>query len=246
MIDLNNLLELDPYSLSKQEKDKIYAEIFNDLSKHHYSRCSAYKKILDTLDFKISKQHFRKLPPVPVRIFKDYDLKSVNDDQIIKTMTSSGTSGQNVSKIYLDRFTATNQTKVLAKILSNFLGTKRLPMLIIDTKEILKNRNNFSARAAGILGFRTFGYDPTFALNSDMTINHKDIKEFLEKHKDENILSLGLRQLFGSIYKVLLNRPENKIKMPNATLIHGGDGKLENESVDTFTFRKRINESWDK
>ena len=48
MIDLNNLLELDPYSLSKQEKDKIYAEIFNDLSKHYYSRCSAYKKILDT------------------------------------------------------------------------------------------------------------------------------------------------------------------------------------------------------
>ena len=199
MINLNNLLELDPYSLSKQEKDKIYAEIFNDLSKHHYSRCSAYKKILDTLDFKISKQHFRKLPPVPVRIFKDYDLKSVNDDQIIKTMTSSGTSGQNVSKIYLDRYTATNQTKVLAKILSNFLGTKRLPMLIIDTKEILKNRNNFSARAAGILGFRTFGYDPTFALNSDMSINHKDIKEFLEKHKDENILVFGFTSIVGSI-----------------------------------------------
>lgn len=77
------------------------------------------------------------MPFIPVRLFKEYDLQSVEPTQITKTMTSSGTTGQKVSKIFLDQETASNQSRVLWKIISNFIGTKRLPLLIIDT--------NFSA-----------------------------------------------------------------------------------------------------
>ena len=52
-------------------------------------------------------------------------------------MHSSGTSGQEVSKIYLDKENAFLQTKVLTKIVSTVLGNKRLPMLIIDSKSII-------------------------------------------------------------------------------------------------------------
>ena len=69
-----------------------------------------------------------------MRLFKDYELMSVERSKIVKTMASSGTTGQSVSRIFLDRITAANQVKVLVKIVSNFTGTKRLPMLIIDTK----------------------------------------------------------------------------------------------------------------
>ena len=72
-------------------------------------------------------------------------------------MTSSGTSGQKVSKIFLDKQATLNQSKALTKIVSSFLGQKRTPMIIIDTASILKNRNMFSARGAGILGFSIFG-----------------------------------------------------------------------------------------
>ena len=44
-------------------------------------------------------------------------------------------------------------------IVQDFIGEKRLPMLIIDSKNILKDRKLFSARGAGILGFSTFGKD---------------------------------------------------------------------------------------
>ena len=73
--------------------------------------------------------NYINLPFLPVRLFKMFDLKSIDQDNIVKTMTSSGTSGQSVSKIFLDKETASNQTKVLSKIMSSFIGKKRLPMI---------------------------------------------------------------------------------------------------------------------
>ena len=54
-----------------------------------------------------------------------FDLYSIPEEKIVKTMTSSGTSGQNVSRIFIDKKTALNQSKALAKIVSTYLGSKR-------------------------------------------------------------------------------------------------------------------------
>ena len=243
---IENLLELEPFSMNRSEKNSAYNEIFKKLAQHHYSKCNDYRKIIDAINFDVMNMtDFRKLPSIPVRLFKEYDLKSVKDDEIIKKMTSSGTSGQKVSRIYLDRSTATNQTKVLAKIMSDFLGNKRLPMLIIDTEEILKNRNNFSARAAGILGFRTFGHDATFALNEDMTINFELLNDFLDKYSGKDILIFGFTSIIWEhFHKVLINSTRESVDIKNGILIHGGGWKkLENQSVDSMTFRKKIKES---
>jgi len=40
---------------------------------------------------------------LPVTIFKKLNLLSVNKSKIVKTLHSSGTSGQKTSKIYLDQ-----------------------------------------------------------------------------------------------------------------------------------------------
>ena len=109
-------------------------------------------------------QSLAELPYLPVRLFKMLDLKSVNDNEIIRTMVSSGTTSQQLSKIYLDRATAAYQTKALVRILQDFLGKARLPMLIIDTQSTLKNPQR-SARAAGILGVANFGRDHTYSYN---------------------------------------------------------------------------------
>ena len=47
--------------------------------------------------------NYEQLPPLPVRLFKEFTLKSIPDEAVTKTMTSSGTTGQQVSRIYLDR-----------------------------------------------------------------------------------------------------------------------------------------------
>ncbi len=243
MSTIEDLFLKSPYSLKKDEKNLFFNNYLSELTDHHLNNCESYKKILSVLDYDHEhNENFQITPSIPVRLFKEYNLKSVSSEDIIKTMTSSGTSGQAVSKIFLDRTTSTNQTKTLAKILGEFLGSKRLPMLIIDTKDILKDRNNFSARAAGILGFRTFGRDAKFALNSDMSINFNEIEAFLEKYKNEDILVFGFTSIIWEhFHKPLLGNSKNQIKIPKGILIHGGGWKkLESESVDSQTFRSEI------
>ena len=116
---------------------------------------------------------------------------SVLKEEIVKTMTSSGTTGQDVSKIFLDKETSALQIKVLSKIMANFIGKTRVPMLVIDTKKIIDNREMFSARTAGVLGFSIFGRDVQFALNDDMSINYKEVENFIKKYHGENILVFG-------------------------------------------------------
>ena len=42
---------------------------------------------------------------LPVRLFKEFELRSVPKEEIAKTMTSSGTTGQQKSQIFVDRTT---------------------------------------------------------------------------------------------------------------------------------------------
>ena len=136
-------------------------------------------------------EEIEDVPFVPVRMFKDMELCSVEKDEIMKTMTSSGTTGQQVSRIYLDRTTAANQQKTMVKIVSEFTGRGRLPMLIIDSPAVVKDRKMFSARGAGILGFSILASDRKYALREDMSIDYEGIEEFLKKHEGKKILLFG-------------------------------------------------------
>jgi phenylacetate-coenzyme A ligase PaaK-like adenylate-forming protein len=239
MFDLNSIIDLHPYSLAKREKDALYTDALYELTKYHYANCPQYRKILDTLDFDPTIKHtVEDIPFIPVRLFKDYELLSVEKSQIIKTITSSGTTGQSVSRIFLDRITATNQTKVLTKIVSSFTGTKRLPMLIIDTKSVVKDRNLFSARGAGILGFSMLGYDVTYALDEDMQLDFDAVEAFCNKHKDENVLIFGFTYIIWEYFYKKLAESGKQLALENGIIIHGGGWKkLTEQAVDGDTFK---------
>ena len=149
----------------------------------HYQHCPQYQKIIDS----------GALTPLylPVRLFKQYELCSVPKASVVKTLTSSGTTSQTLSKIFLDKETSVFQTKVLVNIMQNYLGKDRLPMLIIDHPGVIKDRSSFSARGAGILGLSTFGRQHTYALNEDMTINLDLVADFLAKNKGKTIFRKG-------------------------------------------------------
>ena len=242
--DLNRIIGLHPFSLEKQEKAALFIDVLKDLTRHHFENCTQYRKILDALDFDPTIKHkIEDIPPIPVRLFKDYDLLSVEKSQIIKTMTSSGTTGQSVSKIFLDKITATNQTKVLIKIVSSFTGAKRLPMLIIDTKSVIKDRNLFSARGAGILGFSMLGYDITYALDEDMQPDFDMIETFCRKHQSENILIFGFTFMIWEYFYNVVKNAGIKLTLDNGIMIHGGGWKkLIEQAVENDTFNKSISD----
>jgi len=242
MFDLNSIIDTPPFSLAKHEKDALYAEVLYELTKHHYANCPQYRKILDLLGFDPTIRHtIEDIPPIPVRLFKDYDLLSVEKSQIVKTMTSSGTTGQSVSKVFLDRITSTNQKKVLTRIVSSFTGTRRLPMLIIDTRSVVKDRNLFTARGAGILGFSILGYDVTYALDEDMQIDFDAVEAFCRKHKDENILIFGFTFMIWEYFYKKLARAGKQLALGSGIMIHGGGWKkLIEQAVDSETFKRLL------
>ena len=153
----DEILSVHPYSLSKEDKERMLTERLVELTELHRRNCPEYARILESIRFDASSVHsYRELPFLPVRLFKELELKSVPREEIVKTMTSSGTTGQAVSKIFLDRATSSNQQKTMVKIVSEFTGSSRMPMIIIDCPSVVKNRSMFSARGAGILGFSIF------------------------------------------------------------------------------------------
>lgn len=243
-MDINRILEIEPYSLSRDEKHLLLNERLHELTRFHYKNCEPYRRMMDAVGLNIDNlPDYEQLPFLPVRLFKDFELRSVEKDEIVKTMTSSGTTGQQVSKIYLDRETSSAQQKCLTKIVSHFIGTKRVPMLILDSSAVIKNRNMFSARGAGILGFSMFGSKRQYALNENMELDIDGMASFIEEHKGEPIFMFGFTfMVWQHFYKKLLEtgyRPD----LPNGILIHGGGWKkLVNEKVSPSEYKKCLNE----
>ena len=237
-----DVLQLSPYSLDKREKGKLLTDRMLELTGKHIGNCPQYAGMMNAIGYNSSTVNdYYDIPFIPVSLFKELDLLSVNREEVFKTMTSSGTTGQAVSKIYLDKETASNQQKTLVKIVSDFTGSSRMPMLIIDCPSVVKNRAMFSARGAGILGFSIFGADKTYALDDDMNIDLAAIEAFLERHKGQKILLFGFTfMIWQHFYKELL-KSDHKIDLSNGILIHGGGWKkLISEAVSPQEFKRRL------
>lgn len=244
-LDFEEILSIQPYSLDKEEKSKLITQRLIELTDKHSKGCPEYRNMLEAIGFvKGNVISPLDLPFLPVSLFKELDLKSVGDEEIVKTMTSSGTTGQRVSKIYLDRATASYQQKAMVKIVSDFTGASRMPMLIIDTPSVLKDRNSFSARGAGILGFSMFGKDKCYALDENMKLDVDGVLSFLQKHEGEDIFLFGFTfMIWQHFYKELLRLKDEgtTIDLSNGIMIHGGGWKkLVSEAVSAQEFHDRL------
>ena len=244
VFDVNAIISTPPFSMAHHEKTELYVKALTDLTRYHHDRCPQYGKLLDVLGHDPAAiAAVEDVPFIPVRMFKEYELLSVDREQVAKTMTSSGTTGQSVSNIYLDAATAANQTKVLTRLVSSFTGKKRLPMLVIDTGAVVKNRKLFSARGAGILGFSMLGYDTTYALDDTMQLDLESIEAFLTRHEDERILLYGFTFMIWEHFYRALKTIGMKLALDNGIMIHGGGWKkLSEQSVDNETFKQSIHD----
>jgi len=229
-----------PYSLRQDEKEILLVKWLNILNEHHYKNCKEYQKILDSIWGGIKKiSSVEDMPYLPVSIFKNLNLSSIKNNEVKITLTSSGTTGQNVSKISLDSQTSSIQQKALANSLSKFLGKKRLPMLIIDTSEVFKNPQLMSARGAGVLGLMRYGIDHHFVLNENHEPDFEAVKEFLKKYEGEPFFIFGFTFM---VWKELYQNFKGKnFDLSNGILIHsGGWKKMIDDSVSPREFNKSM------
>lgn len=242
---LNNFLKnKNIFSLDKRQKAKIFTKYFNDLTAFHYKKCVEYKNICRNLNYSLKKNFkLNELPFLPVNIFKSINLKSIKEKNITRIMHSSGTTGNSLSKIYLDKINSQNQMKALSKLFFEMSGHRnRLPMLVIDTKSILTNKNFFSARSAAILGFSIFAREIVYALNDDMSLNLETVKNFYTKYQSQPHIIFGFTYLIWDKFSNNEHLLANKFNFEKSVLLHGGGWKkLKKINISNNKFKKILN-----
>ena len=243
MFSLDEVLAIPPYALGRAEKDALYLRAMNELCRHHYEHSGEYRRIIDLLKHDVGQAGSAEdIPFLPVRLFKEFELRSIDKAAVQKTMTSSGTTGQ-VSRIFLDRQAATNQTKVLVKIVGSFTGGKRLPFLVVDSPAVIKDRNLFSARGAGILGFSTLGVDTTYLLDQDYRIDYGALEAFLGRHAGKDVMLFGFTFVVWEHLCQALKQAGKQLEL-KGMLIHGGGWKkLIAMAVDNQAFKDTVRQT---
>jgi len=236
-----NVFDIEQFSI--KDKSKELFPQFLEMHHYHKEHCAEYLRVSKIIFNDIEPSSIEEIPFLPVSIFKNHALKSIPDEDVYKVLSSSGTTGTVPSKIYLDRDTAKTQTLALSKIMTHVLGQERLPMLIVDSKAVLKDRKAFSARGAGILGLSVFGKKHAYILDENYNLDTEALDAFLEKYNGQKILIFGFTFM---VWQYLYQQAFKKdIDLSKAVLIHsGGWKKLLSMAVDNATFKAKLKEKF--
>jgi hypothetical protein len=235
---MDQLFERPQFRIEQDEKSRLIAAEMTDLVRHHRARSADYARICDVLGVPDHFDDLGQVPYLPVSLFKSHELRSVPDDEVFKVMTSSGTTGQAVSRVVLDRETAGLQSKALSRVMRRVIGNQRLPMIIIDTPNVIKDRKMFSARGAGLLGMMPFGRDHFYALDDDMKLDLDGLQAFLRDRKPGPVLVFGFTFMVWKYFLTALAESGTTVDLSGGVLVHsGGWKKLTEEAVGNAQFK---------
>jgi hypothetical protein len=227
---IDDLLELPQYSLRQGEKQVILTERLRELTLLHRERSDPYGRILSALKHEPDEiSSLDDVPVLPVGLFKSHALRSIPEDRVFKVITSSGTTGDGVSRVYLDAAAAQLQTRTLGSIMTHWLGSSRLPMIVVDARSTLRDRRTFTARGAGIIGMATFGRDHFYALDDNMRLDRDGLVAWLDKHAGSPVLIFGFTFM---VWEYLLKAVSpGELDLRKGILIHSGGWKKLAESA---------------
>jgi phenylacetate-coenzyme A ligase PaaK-like adenylate-forming protein len=237
-MEIAEYFDIEQYSLKKEDKQMYMIEFLNHLHKHHLMNSEEYRKVSQKIFNNIAEiKNIADLPFLPINAFKNFTLKSIPEEAVYKIITSSGTTGSTPSRIFLDTEMAQMQTKALSKIVTHVIGKERLPMIIVDSQSVLKDRSTFSARGAGILGLSIFGKNHFYLLDKDFNVDFEGLNEFIAKNNGKKILIFGFTFM---VWQYLYLQNFN-IDLSQSILIHsGGWKKLQDIAVDNTIFKNSL------
>jgi len=93
-----------PYSTSA-ENDSLFIQAMKEVIRWHQEKSTFYRQFLKDSNFDINKWDgdLGKIPSIPAEFFKYHSIKSVSDDNVHISLTSSGTTGQK-SQMFFDEW----------------------------------------------------------------------------------------------------------------------------------------------
>jgi hypothetical protein len=223
------------------EKITFLASLLDDLTQLHQENCVPYRKIVESFFCEYQPMSsIEQVPFIPIGLFKQIELKSVPSSSIVRTLKSSGTSG-NTSSVFLDKVTAINQIKVLTEIFQQSVSSKKIPMIVADFEHTSNPGDSINARVAAFKGFSIFASETHFLMDQNSKILINLLREIQEKYENSEVFFFGFTFV---IWNDLLDKLEEegiRLKFPKAILIHGGGWKkLTDLAVSNEEFKDRV------
>ena len=174
----DELVALPAFSLSAPEKEAALLAELNALTRHHYQHSPGYRRIADAAwGGPVQARTLADVPYLPVEIFKEVSLSSTAAPSMV--LRSSGTTGQRPSQITVDAETSDRQGRALVATFRPVLGASRMPLLLIDTRQVISDPAMLTARGAGVLGMMKLGARATFALDEALETQRGAVSAFV-------------------------------------------------------------------
>jgi len=242
---VEGLIRGPQYAMAQAEKEGVLVNILRERCRKVAIGCPAYGRFLKRLG--PSPETWRAVadvPPVPVAMFKHFLLSAVDPADVIRELHSSATTGQQPSRIVIDKTTAFRQSRALTSILKEHLGGQRRPYLVLDAAESAAVGDTLTARGAAIRGVGNFASKTVYALqkrtNADLGLDWPVIEEFFAAHAAERILLFGFTFMVWTRFVMLLEERGLAFRASRAILLHsGGWKKLAAQAVSKEEFNRR-------
>jgi phenylacetate-coenzyme A ligase PaaK-like adenylate-forming protein len=236
------------YAMRQAEKDVVLTSILRELCADIAQHCPPYDRFLRRLGRSPADwQTTSDVPPLPVSMFKQFLLAAVPPEKVVRQLHSSATTGQQPSRIVIDKTTAFRQARALVSILKEHLGGHRRPYLVLDAQESATAGDTLTARGAAIRGIGNFASETLYGMkkqaNGDLISDWSCIEDFFQRHSQEPMLLFGFTYMVWTRFVEEAERRAVKFKASKAQLLHsGGWKKLADQAVTKDEFTRRTSQ----
>ncbi|MEN6457542.1 MAG: acyl-protein synthetase [Thermoguttaceae bacterium] len=242
---IDALIHGPQYAMTQAEKDAALTPILRNLCRDLAERCPAYGRFLSRLGADPATWRSpADLPPLPVAMFKQFLLSAVPPEKVVRELQSSSTTGQQPSRIVIDKTTAFRQTRALVSILKEHLGNQRRPYLVLDAADAVAGGDSLSARGAAIRGVGTFASQTVFAMDratdGGLAVNWRRTTDFFQRHGRGPVLAFGFTFVVWTQFTLEAEQRDLAFQAPEAMVLHsGGWKKLAAQAVSKSEFSRR-------
>jgi len=241
---IGELVGGEQFATTQADKDAALIQILKPLCAQVGEACPAYGRFLERLGRPIETwARVADVPPLPVTMFKRFALSAVPEEQVVRELHSSATTGQSPSRIFIDKTTAFRQARALVSILKDAIGGARRPYLVLDVPESVGDGETLTARGAAIRGIGNFASSTTFAMkqaNGTIEPDWEAIGGFFGEHGAEPVLLFGFTFIVWTRFVLEAEARGLSFAAPHAQLLHsGGWKKLTAQAVSKDEFNAR-------
>lgn len=242
------LLTEPPYPTFRGDRRDLLRAAVGEAVRHHCSKCCPFAKWYrrQGMDPEAPIEDLSRLPVLPVTVFKRLDLRSVEDEKVVRRIHSSATTTQTPSRITVDAVTRNRQIRSLSLILSELMGPARRPFVVFDVDPVVPGApdKTLPARVAGLRGYlmmASWVYYALDAVEGEPKLDVERLGELLSRCTAAGtpICLIGFTYLFYiNVVNVLLNLGI-QLRLPAGSMIlhFGGWKRLSDRAVG----RARLN-----